>query len=418
MSKKTTYIIISIIIFTGIMVGVFFILNKQNKVGTVSVVENEYPNFNPFGSSDNIQTNENLNENKEVKQTNDFYQITNFGIAGLTIYQEKKILSTPKITETKDIKTGKIIKNEINYEYIPTLRYVQKSNGHIYDTEITNKNSKKISNTTIPGVQEAFFNKDANTVIYRYLSFDNKNIESFIATLGNTHGEFLPENIQNVVLNKDKNKFFILLKNKTGSVGYSRSFEPSIKSEIFSSSFSEWIPQWVSDENIYLTTKASYSFKGGLFNFNTKNKTITKIIDNIPGLTTLISIDGSKVVYSEYSNSGLKLNIFNIKEKSIIDLDTKGLPEKCVWGKNNSTLFCAIPNNINYDNLPDLWYQGLVSFSDRFVKINTTNGEVEDIINSSSVTPVDAINLVLDDTESKLFFINKKDSTLWGLNLN
>jgi len=270
MSKKTTYIIISIIIFTGIMVGVFFILNKQNKVGTVSVVENEYPNFNPFGSSDNIQTNENLNENKEVKQTNDFYQITNFGIAGLTIYQEKKILSTPKITETKDIKTGKVIKNEINYEYIPTLRYVQKSNGHIYDTEVTNKNSKKISNTTIPGVQEAFFNKDANTVIYRYLSFDNKNIESFIATLGKTHGEFLPENIQNVVLNKDKNKFFILLKNKTGSVGYSRSFEPSIKSEIFSSSFSEWIPQWVSDENIYLTTKASYSFKGGLFNFNTK----------------------------------------------------------------------------------------------------------------------------------------------------
>lgn len=418
MSKKTTYIIISIIIFTGIMVGVFFILNKQNKVGTVSVVENEYPNFNPFGSSDNIQTNENLNEEKEVKQTNDFYQITNFGIAGLTIYQEKKILSTPKITEIKDIKTGKVIKNEINYEYIPTLRYVQKSNGHIYDTEITNKNSKKISNTTIPGVQEAFFNKDANTVIYRYLSFDNKNIESFIATLGKTHGEFLPENIQNVVLNKDKNKFFILLKNKIGSVGYSRSFEPSIKSEIFSSSFSEWIPQWVSDENIYLTTKASYSFKGGLFNFNTKNKTITKIIDNIPGLTTLINIDGSRVVYSEYSNSGLKLNIFNIKEKSINDLDTKGLPEKCVWGKNNSTLFCAIPNNMNYDNLPDLWYQGLVSFSDKFVKINTTNGEVEDIINSSSVTPVDAINLVLDDTESKLFFINKKDSTLWGLNLN
>jgi hypothetical protein len=66
---------------------------------------------------------------------------------------------------------------------------------------------------------------------------------------------------------------------------------------------------------------------------------------------------------------------------------------------------------------PDYWYQGLVSFTDYFVKINTKTKNIITIANSQNETPVDATNLFFNKDESKLFFINKKDSTLWQLDL-
>jgi len=64
-----------------------------------------------------------------------------------------------------------------------------------------------------------------------------------------------------------------------------------------------------------------------------------------------------------------------------------------------------------------MWYQGLVSFSDYFVKIDTNTGDYITIANSVDETPVDAVSLILDKDEENLLFINKKDYTLWGLDV-
>jgi len=40
------------------------------------------------------------------------------------------------------------------------------------------------------------------------------------------------------------------------------------------------------------------------------------------------------------------------------------------------------------------------------------------IADSRDEVSIDAINLFLDNEEDMLFFTNKKDSTLWSLNLN
>ena len=78
---------------------------------------------------------------------------------------------------------------------------------------------------------------------------------------------------------------------------------------------------------------------------------------------------------------------------------------------------CAVPNNITGNQYPDSWYQGLVSFDDFFLKINTVTGDKTTIANSIDGTPVDGTYLFLDKAESLLFFTNKKDSTLWSLDI-
>ena len=111
---------------------------------------------------------------------------------------------------------------------------------------------------------------------------------------------------------------------------------------------------------------------------------------------------------------GPKLSIFNISTRENINLELSGLAEKCLWDNNSLYLYCGIPFEVQKDQ-PDSWYQGISTFNDSFVKINSQGGS-----SSSIATPsenIDAINLFLDNKDETLFFTNKKDSTLWSLDL-
>jgi peptidoglycan hydrolase-like protein with peptidoglycan-binding domain len=302
------------------------------------------------------------------------------------------------------------------YEQAPSLRFVERMNGHIYKTFLDTKTNDEISNSTIPSIYEAFFDGTAETVIYRYLSLD-KSITSFMATLGADKGEFLFQNISDLSISLDKSKFFYISENSIGVVGTVGTFGNTKRDIVFNSPFTEWLSQWDASGKIYLTTKPSYNVNGGIFLLNTADKTTSKVFGGVPGLTTLVSPNGAQVLYSSSTNTGPQLGVFNINMHSTKDLATYGLPEKCVWSNDNINVYCAVPSLITGNQYPDSWYQGLTSFTDYFVKINTSTGERVTIANETDKTLVDGTHIFLSDKEDSLFFINKKDSTLWSLSL-
>jgi len=321
-------------------------------------------------------------------------------------------------TSSYFVKTVTItLSDDDKYEQAPSIRYVERKNGNIYKMFLDTGIKSRISNSTIPSIYEAFFDKTGDTVIYRYLSSD-KTIETYTATLGAATGEFLPENIMDLITSYDKTKFFYLTKINNEAVGSIKTFGNSDKQIIFEHPFTEWLSQWNKDENIFLTTKASYNTSGSVFYLSTNKKTITKVLGGIAGLTTLVNPNSSYILYNYTTNSGPKLSIYNIKNRTTDDLGIYGLPEKCIWSDNNIDIYCAIPNKIQGYQYPDYWYQGLVSFDDYFVKINILTGGYQIIANSQDETAIDGVKLFLDDKESSLFFINKKDSTLWSLDLD
>lgn len=301
-------------------------------------------------------------------------------------------------------------------EIAPSVRYVEKKNGHIYKMFLDTKSKEKISNSTIPGIHEALFDKSGNSVIYRYLSND-KVISSFMATLGAPQGEFLPQNIINLSLSPEKDKFFYLVKNENGSNGTIGTFGETKRDSVFVSPFTEWLPEWTNNSGIYLTTKPSYVVNGSIFLLNTTNKTLSKIFGGVPGLTTLVNKSGTLILYGTSTPKGPELAVFDINNNTTKNLNLFGLPEKCVWSTDNINVYCALPSLITGNQYPDSWYQGLISFDDYFAKINTQTGDKITIANSSNEIPVDATFLFLDKTENNLFFTNKKDYTLWGLKL-
>ncbi|HAQ02681.1 hypothetical protein A2467_03030 [Candidatus Nomurabacteria bacterium RIFOXYC2_FULL_36_8] len=399
MPRKTKIILISVFIFViAVLLGVYF-YNKSKTPNTVDPNAGFYQKFNPFGTSTKVDnggdTTNTTTDNVDttLKVNSRFHKLTDFAVAGATSFED-----------TRDEAT------------VPSLRYVERATGHVYQMYLDTKVTGKISNSTIPGVYETIFDGKANSVIYRYASEDNKSITSFLATLGGK-SSFLNSNILEVALSPDKSKFFSVIETTNGVIGVTKSFEETKTSQVFTSAFSEWLPQWATTGNIYLTTKPSYLVEGSVFNLNIANGTLSKILGRVQGLTTLANKDGTSLLYGASLDNGPRLNIFNIKNHTSEDLGKYGLPEKCVWSSDNINVYCAVPNTIVGNQYPDSWYQGVISFDDFFVKINTVTKESATLANSKDEVPVDGTNLFLNKDESKLFFINKKDSTLWSLDL-
>ena len=443
MERKTKIIFISVFIFVvAMLLGIYF-YNKSKNTDSTTGDTSFYQKFNPFGTSNKVPNNGgdtgNTNNGGDTGNTNQttqnrLHKLTDFAVAGATFLEdtralpvkEKIVLPTTETTPVVDTKTTtkkpavKIptIKQEPTTEIVPSLRYVEKATGHIYQMYLDTKASGKISNSTIPSVYETIFNNKANSIIYRYISPENNSaITSFIATLGGK-SNFLNDNILEVALSPMKDKFFSLVKNSNGVTGTTKSFDETKTSQVFTSAFTEWLPQWVTGESVYMTTKPSYLVDGSVYNLNITNGTLNKIFGGVRGLTTLSNNDGTNILYSVSADTGPRLNLFNIKNHTSLDLDKYGLPEKCVWSSDNINVYCAVPSTVVGNQYPDYWYQGLVSFDDFFVKINTVTKSVSTLANSvEEGSPVDATKLFLSKAEDKLFFINKKDFTLWQLDL-
>lgn len=450
MPRKTKIIFItSFIVIIAVGFGFYsYIKNKKTSTGNTQTDSSYKPFFggsttskeNTTNNSGNTPTGEETQTQtpqpeNNVVETNKLTKITDFAVAGATFFEDQRPLPvvekaleggevppdqipTKQTTNTKAKKAVVKKPEEPKFETVPSIRYVERVTGHIYQMYLDTKASGKVSNSTIPGIYEAMFDGTATGVIYRYLDDSSKSITTFLATLGSSKGEFLPSDILDVSVSPDKTKFFYLTRSSNGVVGTVRSFRDGKRTQVFNSPLSEWLTQWVGDQKVYLTTKASANFAGSVFSLNITNGVLTKVFGGVNGLTTLGNKDGVLVLYSSSVLGGPRLGIFDLANHSTKQIDAYSLPEKCVWSRDQINIYCAVPNNIPNGDYPDDWYQGLVTFSDRFVKINANTGQVNIVGDSSSYGGLDATHLFLDKIESKIFFINKKDSTLWSLDLS
>lgn len=179
-------------------------------------------------------------------------------------------------------------------------------------------------------------------------------------------------------------------------------------------------PQWIEKNTIALQTKASFAAPS-LIQLTTPSGTAPSFLQGSKnGLTTLWDTRGARYVVGESIANGkdVSLSLYNrTRPGEFTTLTFKTLPEKCVFSASstNSTIYCAIPRSLGGLSLPDSWWQGRTQFSDELWAINLTTGETSLVLGEG--TDFDMTNLILSPKEDFIFFINKKDSTLWSYRL-
>lgn len=297
-----------------------------------------------------------------------------------------------------------------------SVRYVEKSTGHIYEIGADGENKKRISNMTMLKTFQSVWSYNANKAVVRY--FDDASgspvVQNFSVKFGaeNSTGIFLPKTIREISFSPAEEKLFYLAKTSNGVSGVVSSFENKTPKEIFSLPFGEFNVDWPAKNTIVLLTKPSNGVGGYLYYLNSSTGAITKILNGINGLTALVSPSLDKIIYNRSLNGSFSTFIYDVNKKESIDFSLVTMTEKCVWSKKDKNIvYCAAPDNIPNANYPDEWYQGVLSFVDSIWKINIGAGGADGIYNIN----MDSYGLFLDKEEKYLFFINKTDNTLWSL---
>jgi hypothetical protein len=189
---------------------------------------------------------------------------------------------------------------------------------------------------------------------------------------------------------------------------------------IFKTRLDNLVIEWPTKEKISLRLPSSGLAQGILYALNSETGDFYKVISDTYGLNAKWSPKGDKILFSSTSSKGKspKLNLSDEKGTSFKDLNLSGIVDKCVWGKDDRTIFCALPQDVSQNaTWPDDYYKGLVILSDDFYKINLETNQKTKIIGSTDEIGYDAQDLFLSPKEDYLFFINRRDGLLYSLKI-
>ena len=430
--------------------GFLYFQKEPTKPGEEDEGTNFISQFNPFGRpaaeialptavpSETVSTNDNVGTG-----TLKLERVSSMPIAGFTLFNKERFKEVPISPPLGEVGEGSVTPNPTlalpkgkgtkltppSTEFQTAVRYVDKATGNIYQTFVDKMGEQKFSTTTIFKVYDAYFGNQGKSVIMRYLKGDERTIETFVGTLpkellgeeiienNEIKGSFLPNNIKDLSASPDGSKIFYLFNSGNSQVGTILNLLNNKKIQVFDSPFTEWLSQWPNNNMITLSTKPSSSIPGYMYKIDSTGKNLTKVLGEINGLTTLTSPNGKLVLHS---NNNLLLSVYHSDSRNSDILGVKTLPEKCVWDKMSDFVYCAVPKLINFGEYPDTWYQGEVLFSDQFWKIDIKTGNATLLLNPTTIIgseEIDALKLTLDVDENYLFFVNKKDSFLWKLEL-
>src|SRR3989338_4768467 len=301
------------------------------------------------------------------------------------------------------------------------ILYYAKAGGNLEAVGLDGKNEEKISNITILGLLEALWqNPDKGAAILTYI--ESGSGKRFISSTATSGVIFLPANVIAANWSYDGKEIAYFINQKESfnlTIADEKAQKPTV---VYSTPIPDFNIFWTSKNKILLASRPSGAAPGILFYFDRTKKTFNKIFTESYGLTILPSPDAQNMLFAGTNSSGknLKLYFSKIDGSDSQEIETQTLPEKCVFKKDGSSIFCAVPKNITlFGILPDDWYMGTGFFQDRFVQIDTANSQSGNISIKEVYTEknFDAFNLFLSQDNQFLFFHDKNDETLWRLKL-
>jgi hypothetical protein len=330
----------------------------------------------------------------------------------------------------------------VNSEGVLVARFAERGTGFTYETPITEGSQNQLTNTRMSGVEEAYWLHRGTAVILRSLgtSVDGKETikttyakieQGTIGTstsIGQLRGQLLPDGITSISVHPDGTSYLYLLRTDDGISGTIVGTAPgSQPREIFRHTFREWTPQLLQNGKVFLTTKPANGVPGYAYKYDPSSRTFERVFRAKDGLTTKATYDGRRIAFSESDGNSIKFGYYEkggvpMDEGLFIDEATLGTPtlaEKCAWGSDEESLYCAVPVGAG-SKLPDDWYQGKVSLRDVFYRNDLVMEDVQLLGDPDREVGVsfDADLVQITPNDEYLLFVDRTTGFLWSLRID
>lgn len=410
--KRVLIIIASIIVLVGVGVGIYFFFFSKTG-GLALSPTNSFPSSENSGSSETSQTRSQelgvavAGAGTEVAPRLIRISDVPVAVGAAATFVPGKIATSSGSTTTPATTA---------YSVDPDVRisYIERESGNVYEFMSHARSLTRMSNKTLPGIQEAVWSADGSLAFARFL--EKIGVDERVSTFALPHtgeGGYLLQNNISQVLVTGSSTLITLTPTSDGSVATVSTLSGGGVGTLFTSALSSL--RLSSGRGLLLaTTKAGVQNKGFSFSVDAKSGAFTRVLGPLSGLTTLVSPSGRYILYSYIDRKSIALSVYDTTLKSATRLPLSTLTEKCTWSADSLSVFCGVPTAVT-GTYPDDWYQGVVHSSDRLWRIDVADRVATQLIDPKTVgnVDIDAVALSVDPTTDVLVFTNKTDKTLW-----
>lgn len=362
-----------------------------------------------FGGDDTPSTTE-----TEVTQPGEepFIQVWDKPTTG-NVFATKQILKEEVATTT--VGTTTVTTTKTVRATTTVLMFVDRGTGYVYGHDMDSHTTYQITNTTIPGVYDAYIWANGTKILLRYLDSDRRSIITLTADIpivqaGRDPLQFenstlLPKGVNSVAVSASSNALSYVVPNDNGSSIYTLTAKGITQTN---SSFGEWLLSY-GGEQLYATTKASAYVEGSTYIL----PSFVRVVGDKTGLVSIAS-KNNLILSSMWAQDGLRT--FTTINGTLTISSSRTLASKCASG--DTYFICGVPNELprEIEGLPDDWYQGRVQFDDDLVLL-TPEGSNSIIYSfENKVRPMDVTSIRMTPKADLISFIKKQDGTLYLLN--
>jgi len=329
------------------------------------------------------------------------------------------VIKPPTLKELVQMTDEAIISPTIN-ENKNRLRYITKNDGALYTSDLDGKNRTKEQFVTLSGLIKTLWSPDQEKLINIYA--DTFGVKRFYYNLADKSAVPLIKNMNWVEYSKTQDKIVYHYEDpsqNTNTIAVANA-DGSLSQSILNTRIRDIRLQWVTDDKISISTAPSGLSENVLYFTKISNPKLVRVLSGIYGLTSLWSNDGKRVIFSQTDRNGNNVRLFSANENGLDVKDTnlKTLPEKCIFSKDNVSVYCAEPISIPENAiLPDDYYKKTFSVNDAIWKVNLETGKKDLLYQFQEDLNFDVSEMTLVKDEAILFFVNRNNGFLYRLEL-
>ncbi|MDZ7611173.1 MAG: hypothetical protein U5L10_00190 [Candidatus Moranbacteria bacterium] len=164
----------------------------------------------------------------------------------------------------------------------------------------------------------------------------------------------------------------------------------------------------------YPSGQNSNDTENGVYLVDLVEKEREKIFDLKKNFSCQWSPEGEYLLISFQQADKAELGYLDIESGEYYSLAFPTVAEKCVWGDKGEFVYCGLITGFSEDvNLIENWKEERFFSNDTFWRIDTEAGKKDRLTDlQKEKNSVDAVNLLFNEKQGKLYFIDRKSGNL------